>query len=143
MAFQQIRPIEKVSTMLDPFSCVHEKKRRNERSAAIILPGSVPDELFRLDIVSDKIDAILERIITDFPAPENMNEFYYELARLQLDLDAYARALRKVEHARHILQQVRRDCARTITKSELGNVKRTGSQYYGRISSVLERHSQF
>ena len=143
MAFQQIRPIEKVDTMLDHIFLRARKKTSERTFSGDYLQRLRSRELFRLDIVSDKIDSILERVLQDFPAPENLNEFYYELARLQLDLDMYARSLRKIEHARNILTQVRRECARNITQSDLGNVKRTGGQYYGRISSVLERHKQF
>ena len=80
--------------MLDHIFLRARKKTSERTFSGDYLTRLRSRELFRLDIVSDKIDAILERIITDFPAPENMNEFYYELARLQLDLDAYARALR-------------------------------------------------
>lgn len=143
MAFQQIRPIEKVQTMLD-----HVFLRARKRTSEKVFKGEYlvrlkSRELYRIDIVSDKIDSILERILHDFPVTENLNEFYYELAKLQLDFEEYERSIRKIEHARQILQQIRRQSAREVTKSDLGSVKRTGTKYYGRIASVLERHNKF
>ena len=92
------------------------RKKTSERTFSIdYLQRLRSRELFRLDIVSDKIDSILERVLTDFPAPENLNEFYYELARLQLDLDMYAQSLKSSACTQHFNAGTPRVCTEHYT----------------------------
>lgn len=144
MNFQSLPVVDSSQDMLDK-AFNRAKKRassllsgQNRNTDKVLLKKKIAHE--RITIAKENLQKDLQRIIDAFPNFVGLPEFYQELCRTQLDVDALRLALGRLQG---VVTQVE-----TFAKSSQGDIRRTHTideaskavrVYYGRVSSALNR----
>ncbi|MBN2142873.1 50S ribosome-binding GTPase [Candidatus Woesearchaeota archaeon] len=139
MGFDSINKVESAQKILDialkRISKVVFKKQRGDE-----LSKAKKKELVRFDVVNQNVHASLFRVIRDFPALDNLTEFYSELLKASLDYDKLKQSLGAVnwadKQARSLVIKYKKKSLAANTQEQLPRLRR---EYLGRLASVLKQ----
>lgn len=143
MAFQDIPPVELYQFYLDiafnkaskKANLARKKKTREEK-----LAKSKRIELLRVEAVEDSLNKNLRKIITSFPAIDELPEFYLELVKCTLDYALLKKSLGAVNWATKKINFFSKEYSLKIKKTkDIKKINYYRKQYYGRVSSLLNQ----
>ncbi len=95
----------------------------------------------KVSIVQDNIISVLDRIIKEFPDFNNLNEFYEELCRTQLNIEDVKNSLGRLQGLINTIREISTKTKNKIKEEDESKIKKTLNVYYGRVSALLKRAS--
>jgi nucleolar GTP-binding protein len=139
MSFHTISKVETSQKLLDS-AFRRATKVNSPRRGRDELPWVKKKEAARLDVINESVHARLIQIIKEFPALDNLSEFYSELLKASLDFDRLKKGLGAVNWADQKAKALVIMHKRSIflAKSAEGLLK-LRKAYMGRLSSVLSQ----
>jgi nucleolar GTP-binding protein len=140
MSFQEINKIEKAQVYLDMAFSKASKVNPGKGKARTETERAKHKELSKIDTISEVLQSRLMRVTREFPAVDNLNEFYSELLKVTLDYEKLKRALGSVNWAMKKVRDLHRP-QRGIMRAarstqEAVDVKKA---FMGRVSSVMHQ----
>jgi nucleolar GTP-binding protein len=139
MSFQNISKVELSQKMLDS-AFKRATKVNSPRRGDDELRWAKKREAARLDAMNETIHGTLMRIIKEFPALDNLSEFYSELLKASLDFDKLKKGLGAVNwadnKAKALVIMHKKSIFISRSTESLTKLRRA---YMGRISSVLKQ----
>jgi len=135
MDFQKIPPLPNATELLDvAFKRASRKSIKKDKNAR---KWRLQLERNRLDTAANYLTRRLHQVVKGFPTIENLSPLEMELVDVLAGTDELRRRLGAVAGTAHLVERLRRDYARRMTRADEPSVIRR--QAYGRISSVLRR----
>ncbi|MBN1792657.1 50S ribosome-binding GTPase [Candidatus Woesearchaeota archaeon] len=139
MSFQSINKVESAQKMLD-IALKRVSKINFKKSKGDELSKAKKKELMKMDVVNQNVHSSLFRIIREFPALDNLSEFYSELLKSSLDFDRLKQCLGAVNwadnQAKSLVLTHKKKVAAARSREVLHSFM---SAYLGRLSSVLKQ----
>lgn len=139
MGFSSISKVESSQSMLD-IAFKRMTKVSNKKSKLDPVEHARRLEAARLDVINESVHTQLARIIKEFPAFDNLSEFYSELLKVSLDFDNLKKALGAVHwadmKAKDLVVMHKKRIYASKSRDVMPGIKKA---YMGRLSSVLKQ----
>jgi len=142
MTFQDIKIVEKAQHYLD-VALRRAASRKGKKLRGSYFQNAKTKDLERINIIRDSLVTKFKNIITNFPALNNLSEFYEQLLRATLDYNQLKKALARVNWAQKKISELTRIYrGRLIKADHLAALTREKKAFIGRISSVVKQISK-
>ena len=140
MNFQKLAPVNTSEQLLDFAFSKARRKNKAKKLEGERLEIFQKKECSKLDIVKDNLTDRMQKILTDFPSFDSLNNFYNKLVRLTLDYAKLKQSLGAVNWAVSRVRLLHKDYVRKIAKTEeVSKVTSFSKEFYGRISSIVKQ----
>src|SRR3989344_7573852 len=138
MNFQKLAPVNTSEQLLDLAFSKARRKNKAKKLEGERLEIFQKKECSKLDIVKDNLTDRMQKILTDFPSFDSLNNFYNKLVRLTLDYAKLKQSLGAVNWSVSRVRLLHKDYVRKIAKTEEeSKVTSFSKAFYGRISSIV------
>ena len=146
MGFQDIKRIEKAQHYLD--TALHKASmRKGKKLRGDRFQNAKTKDLERINIIRDSLAAKFKEINTNFPALDNLSEFYEQLLRATLDYGQLKKALASVNWAQKKIRELARAYRGKLIKAKsIETLTKEKKAYIGRVSSLvrqIDKHLEY
>ena len=139
MPFQDIKKIEKPQHYID-VALRKAASRKGKKLKGPHFQNAKTKDLERINIIRDSLASRFKEITNNFPALDNLSEFYEQLLRITLDYNMLKKALASVNWAQKKITELTRTYrGRLIKADNLTALTKEKKAFIGRISSVVKQ----
>ncbi len=97
-------------------------------------------DVFKIEFIRDRLCGNLKNILKTYPIYTGLSDFYQELFKCYLDIDQYRQDLSKLKFAeKKIFSFSNKFAGMMKATDDLDHLRKLSSEFYGRVSSVLNR----
>lgn len=144
MNFQDLKKVETGQFYLDVAFRGAIKRLDAARSSIRIRTNKVEKvrrlEHLRVNVIRDKLDVCLERIIRGFPSLDALPEFYVELIKCSMDYQKIKKALSTINWAKQKIDELAKKTLVVINGATTQTaINKARKSFSGRVSSVMKR----